>query len=151
MSNQRQERIQLPPSHYGRSWLLYIFEHTGEQQAVWLHKIKAESEFIHGSGYTWQCSCGANDAGLAGPLTAGLLRSSARHGRTSTATSIPRRFPCMVHWRDSPAWSTGALVPWGTGARSRRTIRARGREDPRARTRATHGSCPRLRDVRGVF
>jgi len=79
MSNQRPERIQLPPSPYGRSWLLYIFEHTGEQQAVWLHKIKAESEFIHGSGYTWQCSCSANDAGLAGPLTAGLLRSAWSH------------------------------------------------------------------------
>lgn len=79
MSYQRPERIQLPSSPFGSSWLLYVFQHADEQQAVWLHEINAEGEFIHGSGYTWRCSCGANTAGLARSLTVQLLRAAWSH------------------------------------------------------------------------
>ena len=98
MINQRPKRIQLPPSPYGKSWLLYIFKQADKQQAVWLHKINADSEFIYGSDYTWRCSCGANDAGLAGPLTAELLRSAWSHfdGHLDPA-AIPLHGP-LARW-----------------------------------------------------
>lgn len=68
------ERIQIPSSHFLNSWLLYVFQHRGTQRAVWLHEING-----HGSGYIWKCSCGANSAGNASPLTTDLLHSAWSH------------------------------------------------------------------------
>jgi hypothetical protein len=75
----RPERVKLPPSPYAESFLLYGFMHRGERQAVWLHKISADGEFIHDAGYTWKCSCGANDAGRGRPLTTNLLWEAWSH------------------------------------------------------------------------
>lgn len=68
------ERIRVPSSHFLNSWLLYVFQHRGTQRAVWLHEING-----HGSGYIWKCSCGANSAGNASPLTTDLLHSAWSH------------------------------------------------------------------------
>jgi hypothetical protein len=94
----RPERIHLPPSPYGPSWLLYIFEHAAKQQAVWLHKISADGEFIHGPGYKWECSCGANSAGLGGPLTVQLLYSAWSHfGAHLDPQAVPLHGP-LARW-----------------------------------------------------
>lgn len=43
------DRVIIPPSDYDESMLLYVFEHAGQQRAVWLHKINAKGE--HNVGY----------------------------------------------------------------------------------------------------
>lgn len=78
-SRERSERIQLPSSLYASSWLLYVFDHADVRRTVWLHEIDSGSEAIYGAGYTWRCSCGANSAGVARPLTVELLRSAWSH------------------------------------------------------------------------
>jgi hypothetical protein len=98
MSYQRPERVQLPSSPYGDSWLLYVFKHADKQQAVWLHKISADGEFIHGPGYKWECSCGANNAGLGRPLTAQLLHSAWSHfGAHLDPAAVPLHGP-LARW-----------------------------------------------------
>lgn len=94
----RPEHVQLPPSPYGASWLLYVFKHTDKQQAVWLHKIRADGEFIHGPGYKWECSSGANNDGLGRPLTAQLLHSAWSHFDAHLdPAAIPLRGP-LARW-----------------------------------------------------
>ena len=75
----RPERVLSPPSPYGGSLLLYVFEHRGERRAVWLSEISADAAFVRGPGWTWWCSCGANEAGLGRPLTTSLLWEAWSH------------------------------------------------------------------------
>jgi hypothetical protein len=78
--------------------LLYVFKHTDKQQAVWLHKIRADGEFIHGPGYKWECSSGANNDGLGRPLTAQLLHSAWSHFDAHLdPAAIPLRGP-LARW-----------------------------------------------------
>ncbi len=88
----RLERIRLSPSPHRRSWLLYIFEHAGEQRAVWLHELADDT------GHAWQCSCGANDSCPGAPLTAHVLREAWSHFDThGDPAGIPLHGP-MARW-----------------------------------------------------
>lgn len=78
-TDDRPERVRLPPSPHSDSWPLYAFMHRGKQYAVWLHKISVHSEFIRGPGYVWGCSCGANNASLGRPLSTQILHEAWSH------------------------------------------------------------------------
>ncbi len=82
MTIQRPERVFIRKSDYAEGCILYCFEHRGERQAVWLHKIAAEAEHIRGAGYLWKCSCGANETAPGAPLTTAMLWAAWSHFNT---------------------------------------------------------------------